>query len=182
GQLVPTVRPSTVSPREEGRLIDRARQVAANLGVAAGKGPDRIVWCKYARGKVQLTVGNLTAQVPFGGWARTVAPPPYRCPASGQETFAVAATSDGRLVAAEQIEVCQQTGQRLPRCEMEHCAVSQQWVSRELVHRCPVSGQMVLKQRLTPCVVCRELVSPLAVEGGRCAACGRLAPVARDDP
>ncbi len=181
-RLVAADRPNTVSPREEGRLLARAAAAAADMGQGQPVGQaDKIVWCKYARGKIQFTIGELVSQIPFGGWARTVAPPAYRCPASGQETFAVAATSDGRIVAAEQIGQCQQTGRRLPRCEMVRCAVTDQWVSRELTERCPVSGQMVLKQRLVPCPLCREPVSPQALDHGRCRGCRSLSAVCYDD-
>ncbi|MDH3718820.1 MAG: hypothetical protein OES79_11935 [Planctomycetota bacterium] len=181
-RLVAAGRPPTVSPREERRLIARAAEAAADIATGEDADePDKIVWCKYARGKIQFTIGDVVSNVSFAGWARTVAPPAYRCPASGQEIFAVAATSDGRIVAAEQLAVCQQTGRRLPRCEMVRCAVTDELVSQELAQRCPVSGQMVLEQRLLECPVCREAVSPLAVERGRCAACRRLSAVSRED-
>ena len=60
-----------------------------------------IVWCKYAEGKLQFTIGEGTAELPFAGWARTLAAPPFVCPVSRRESFHLAATDDHRVTVAD---------------------------------------------------------------------------------
>ncbi|HUS37978.1 MAG TPA: hypothetical protein VMX74_00925 [Pirellulales bacterium] len=180
-QLVPASCPPTVSPRELEGLLDRARQAAAD-GEHESNEPFPIVWCKYAHGKIQFTLGDAVASVTFSDWARTLQPPPYRCPASGKDTYTVSATSDGRVVSADQIAVCEQTGQRLPRGELIRCAVTGKLVRQDLTDRCPVSGQTVVTGQLVACPTCRESVSPQAIIGRKCTGCRGLSSVSREDP
>jgi len=140
------------------------------------------IWCKWASGKVRFTIGALSADVPFAGWARTLEPPPYVCPATGVKTFHVGATDDGRIVAAERIGVCDQTGRRTVVDELVTCSATGRRVLAELADVCPVTGKPVLKNEMIPCATCAQRVAPAAVAGGECAACRGLAPVVRTDP
>ena len=112
-------RPPSVSPAEVERLVTRARTLAeteAEADVATGEAT--LIWCKFVRGKVQLTIGGSVAQVGFADWARSLNPQPFHCEASGKDTFSVAATSDDRIVAAEDLGVCEVSGRRLPGSEL----------------------------------------------------------------
>ena len=171
--------------------LDLARplQSGAELAEArlVGRGrPERtrttVLWCKYAQGKLRFTVDEHAAELAFSDWARPLEPPPFVCPYTGQSTFHLAATDDGRIVAAEQIETCSETGRRMLADELVTCAATGRRVARELTVVCPVTGQYVLQREMVRCGTCGQMVSPGAVEGNGCAACQRLEPVAKADP
>lgn len=178
--VVPAERPVAVSPNEVDRLVEAAKQRASKTN---GE-PDSIavIWCKYARVKVQLSIGNATAYVSFAGWARTLEPAPYDCEITHTKSFSVAATTDGRIVPADQLETCQKSGRKLPRCELVRCAVTGKLVAEELTKRCPVSGEIVFASELVECPTCQQQVSPHALRGKRCAACSRTSTVKPSDP
>ncbi len=140
------------------------------------------IWCKFAQGKLRFTIGERSVDLPFADWAKTLAPPPYVCRYTGEKTFHLGTTSDGRIVAAERLETCQASGQRLLDVDMVTCAASGQRVSRELAQVCPVSDEHVLADRMVQCVECGEMVSPNAIQAERCAACRGVEKFRRDDP
>jgi len=181
--LCPSRPPPSVPPQETTRLVDTARQAA---GLPEGDQDltkeITVIWCKYARGKVQFTIGDAIAQQAFAGWARQLEAPKYQCPVTGVESYRVAATSDGRVIAADELATCDISGQRLPRRELVKCVATHQHVAMDLAVRCAVSQQHVLKSELMACPVCRQQVSPLAITGGRCQGCRSLTTVRLDDP
>ena len=140
------------------------------------------VWCKFAQGKVQFTVGENFADLPFADWARTLEPPPFVCPHTGISTFHLAATDDGRIVAAEAIEECAETGSRLLSDDLVTCSVTGRRADSRLAENCPVTGQPVLRKEMVECGVCGELVSPRAVHRGQCESCRKLRSVSKADP
>ena len=140
------------------------------------------IWCKYASGKLRFTIGDVTAEVAFAGWARSLRPPPISCPQTGSATFHLAATEDGRIAAAEEIAACDETGRRLLRRELVRCSVTEKLVVPEVTETCPVSGKRVLRRAMAPCAMCGQHVSPSTLDQGRCAACRGLAPVTLADP
>ncbi len=140
------------------------------------------LWCKYAQGKLRFTIGEQTADLPFCDWAATLVPPPFVCPYTGRKTFHLAATSDGRIVAAEEIETCAQSGLRLLRDDLIICSVSGKRVSRELTEVCPVTDEHVLSEEMVECESCRQRISPQSVESNRCRACRQPQSLAKDDP
>ncbi len=152
----------------------------------AGAGLDlvecRAIWCKYVEGKLRFAIGAASIDLPFSGWTRTLSAPPFVCPHTGAATFRLAATGDGRIAAAERIEVCAETGRRLLSTELVRCAVTGRRVSPELVESCPISGRRMLRTELVPCGSCRQRVSPQVVERKQCLACRRLKAVAKADP
>ena len=139
------------------------------------------IWCKFASGKLQFTVGERIAELPFAGWSRLLEPPPYPCPHTGRETFHLAATADGRITAAECVEICAETGQRVLAHELETCAVTGRRVKPELLVTCPVSGGRVLPNVMVTCSTCRQQVSPMVVEQDECSACRDMQPVSPAD-
>jgi hypothetical protein len=145
------------------------------LGAAA-------LWCKFTEGKLRFTVGEASADLPFSGWSRTLGPPPFVCPYTGRSTFHLAATDDGRIVAADQIEHCAQTNRRMLAGELVTCSVTGRRVMPELIETCPVSGARLLRSRMVECHTCRQPVSPATIQRSRCAACREMQPVSKADP
>lgn len=176
--------PVSVSPKEVDRLVRAATACASHSNSAKRDAPDAasVIWCKYARVNIQFSIGAATAHTSFAGWARTLEPQPYSCPITETKSFAVAATSDGRIVPAEELESCQQSSRRLPRCELVRCAATEKMVARDLTVRCPASGKVVLESALVECPTCRQRVGPGAMSGRRCAACSRTSTVQKNDP
>jgi hypothetical protein len=140
------------------------------------------LWCKFAEGKLRFTVGEDSAEMPFSGWSRTLRPPPFVCPHTGVSTFHLAATDDGRIVAAEQIELCAETNRRALPDDLVTCSLTGRRVMPELIEVCPVSGQRVLGSRMVECGTCRQRVSPGTIAHSQCAACRGLQPVKKADP
>lgn len=140
------------------------------------------VWCKYASGKLRFTVGDSWADLPFGDWARTLRPPPFVCPYSGQKTFDIAATFDGRIVASSVIERCTETGRAMLAEDLITCDATGRRVAAELIETCPVTNQPVLRVEMIACRQCQQSVSPATIQRGLCAACRTLRPVSKADP
>ena len=146
-----------------------------------------VIWCKRARGKLLFQLGDSSAERSFDLWAQhlvdgVATPLPFRCPATGRESYHVAATDDGRITVAESIACCEHSGARVLDSELEACAVTGKRVLNEFLHVCPVTGERVLTDELDTCAQCRQHVSPRAVAGGRCQACRSLQRVSPDDP
>jgi hypothetical protein len=83
----------------------------------------------------------------------------------------LAATDDGRIVAAEEIAACEKTGRRLLQGELVTCSATGKRVSPELTELCPLSQQPVLREAMIECPTCLSRVSPRAVTNERCQAC-----------
>jgi hypothetical protein len=176
--------PGRLGPEVERLLATGARLAAERL--PPGSEPELLlataVWCKHAAGKLRFTIGDAAIEVPFSGWARSLAPPRIVCPRSGTPTFHLAATDDGRLAAAGQIERCAVTGRRMLATELVSCSATGQRVAPELIEVCPVSGRRLLRTAMVQCGMCRERVSDAVVERGLCLACRRLKRVSKADP
>ncbi len=151
---------------------------------AAGRQPASatVVWCKHVEGKLRFSVGEASADLPFEGWARSVEPPPYVCPATGTATFHLAATDDGRIVAADQLERCAETSRLVVGTELVTCAATGLRVAADQTKRCPVCGDRVLVRSLVSCQNCRQEVAPGSVRKSVCAACRELRKVRKADP
>jgi len=140
-----------------------------------------LIQCRHATGKIRFTIGSLSWDLPFSGWANAFTPPPFHCPHTGVETFHVAATDDGRIAAAEEIAVCRRTGRRLLKKELAQCAVTGAYVLPEYAVHCPVTGEIVEQGVLVECSHCRQLVSPHAIQERQCLACRTLVPLDNED-
>ncbi len=152
------------------------REIEANTGFV------KIIWTRWAAGKLRFTIGGEFVELPFANWASRLKAPAWICPHSGQATFHLAATDDGRIVAADEIATCQQTKQRMLRSELVTCSVTGQQVSRELTELCPVSERPVLADKMTVCPTCHLRVSPQAIVETGCVACSKLASIRKSDP
>lgn len=146
-----------------------------------------VIWCKRASGKLLFELGDSSAERSFDLWAQQLvdgaaAPPPFRCSATGRESYHLVAADDGRITVAESIARCEHSGRRVLDSELDSCAVTGRRVLGEFLRVCSVSGERVLADELVSCAQCRQQVSPHAVSGGRCRACRSLRPVTSDDP
>ncbi len=141
-----------------------------------------LIQCRHAAGKIRFTIGSLSWDLPFSGWANAFTPPPFHCPHTGVDSFHIAATDDGRIAAAEEIAVCRRTGRRLLKKELAQCAVTGAYVLPEYAVQCPVTSEVVEQGVLVECTHCRQLVSPHAIQEGQCRACRTLAALENDDP
>ncbi|MEE2705719.1 MAG: hypothetical protein VX988_01635 [Planctomycetota bacterium] len=181
--LMKTERPTAIPPREVDRLVTAAIKCAGTAAAKDNTKPNAValIWCKYARVKIRFTTAAATAETSFADWANTIKPMPFRCAISGTDTFSVAATSDQRIVAADQLNICQQSGQRLPRTELMTSAVSGKLISRSFATTCPVTGESILPSEMVPCGRCGEGVSPNAISATDCLACRSVSPIRKDD-
>ena len=169
--------------------MDRA--VRSGTQLARQKWPDvhsgqpaatTLLWCKYAQGKLQFTFGEHAVDLPFEDWARSLRAPPFICPYSGEKTFHLAATEDGRICAADQIQWCAETGRRVLREDLLTCSVTGRRVLRELTGICPLSDQPVLLEVMATCGTCGQQVSPAVVDRTQCSACRSPQRIGKEDP
>jgi hypothetical protein len=183
-------RPMTKPPHQAGPVISRFLGTVLpqfeTQRFACGEKFQRVgavlVWCKFAEGKLRFAIGNQSVDLPFFGWARTLEPPAWVCPHTGVSTFDLAMTDDERIVAADQIAVCEETGRRVLAAELVTCAATGSRVLSERTSVCPVSGVRVLSHEMVACSQCGESVSPTALHQGRCEACRRFQPIDKTDP
>jgi hypothetical protein len=141
-----------------------------------------VAWVRHAEGRLQFGIGRGSASLPFSSWARLLRPQPFVARHSGANTFHLAATDDGRIDAAEQIAVCQQSGRRVLRQELVECSVTGRRVIADFTEKCPVTGRPALRHEFAACTTCWQRVSKAALAEGVCQACRRLTKVAKDDP
>lgn len=175
-------------PRQCRNELDRIRaalreRVASNEAASSGGMPViTAVWAKFAEGRLRFDIGDQAAELAFAGWARSLKAPPWICPVSGRATYHLAATDDGRIVAAESLAQCEITGRTVTAADLTTCAATGKNVLPELTAVCPVSEQRVLAESLVKCSSCHEAVAPFALIDGRCTVCRSLAAVGPDDP
>ncbi len=177
--------PSDWRAAELERLIADGNRLAEDRA-SGGTLPELIevkaIWCKYVEGKLRFTIGAATSDLPFSGWTRHLAPPPFICPYTNAASFHLATTDDGRIAAAEQIELCAATARRMLSTELLQCTVTGRRVAPELIETCPIGGQRLLRSELIRCKTCRQRVGPQAIERGQCRVCWRLKRIAKADP
>ena len=137
-----------------------------------------VIVAKRAEGALQFDIGDQCARVRFHDWTRTLTAPAFHCAASGMDTFHLAAIDDGRIVAAEAVANCEESGVRVLESERVTCSVTGKHVDPRLAAKCPVLGEWVLKDQMATCRACQQSVSRLALEGGVCRACREL-PLAK---
>ncbi|MGI9457662.1 MAG: hypothetical protein ACR2NU_13945 [Aeoliella sp.] len=161
-------------------LVNKAKDAVANLDgrfIAA-----TLIGAKWAEGSLQFEVADQSAHLEFSGWTATLSPPPFHCDASGVDTYHVAAIDDGRVVAAEAIDVCEESDNRVLACEMVTCKVTGKRVDGTLTEICPITGDPALAREFVACTACGQQASRKALTRGVCKACRSLRRVAADDP
>lgn len=174
-------RPPEMPPQRLEEMVRRCSECARERCGVLGDLDALFIWCKYAEGKLRFTIGDRSEDLPFSGWTRTLEAPPFCCPHSGVASFHLAATDDGRIVAAESIRTCAETGSRVLADELATCDVTGETVLIDQTRICPVTERPVLERVLTTCSMCRQRVSPNAIEGGRCLACRSTQPIGKGE-
>jgi hypothetical protein len=184
------------SPPHRLNEVDLQRWIAAGnkLYQASGRSAARrdlvavaIIWCKQAEGKLSFRIRDAGGDVSFSGWAQLlkdshVKPPPFTCPHSGETSYHVSVTDDGRLTVAEAIGICAETEQRVLKIDLETCEATGNRAVEDQFTTCPVSEQRVVRSALKACDECRQAVSPSVLESGRCTACRNPRRIGKDDP
>lgn len=184
-QTVKLAKPPKDAAADIRRLAEAGTRLARQrLGLEGSSEPVQVaaLWCKFAEGKLRFTFGEYSADLPFAGWTRMLAAPPFVCPYTGQTTFHLAATDDGRIAAAQHVQTCDETGQRVLVAELVTCSVTGRRVLATLGETCSLTGQPVLRRIMDQCLTCRQRVSPATIQRGQCAACRRLQRVSKADP
>ena len=120
--------------------------------------------------------------MPFSGWTRLLTPPRIVCPYTGEPTFRVAATDDGRIAAAGRIERCAVTGRRMLVTELVTCSATGRRVAPDLVEICPVSGRRLLRSELAECQSCRQRRQSGGGRAGRVSGLPQAAARRKADP
>jgi len=176
-------------PESAASQLVKAAEVASQAIATAGQnvGDAKVVWCKYATGKLTFTFGDESIDQSFAAWASAIAhgdyrPPPVVCPATGEETYHLTSTSDGRIVAQDAIATCSESRKKVLRDELVICAATGQSVLDEYLVACPVSSERVVESALIRCKQCRQEVSPQTLRSGSCAACRQLKSISAEDP
>jgi hypothetical protein len=186
GELTILEKPPETATAQLVQAAESAAQAIANAG-EQGIGEVGIVWSKYARGKLIFTFGDESISRSFAAWASAIAhgdyrPPPVVCPATGEETYRLTSTSDGRIVAQGATATCGVSRKKVLRDELVVCAATGQSVLDECLTTCPVTGERIIESALIRCKQCRQTVSPRTIRAGACGACRQLKPVTTDDP
>lgn len=140
------------------------------------------IWCKHVEGRLRFTIDDESVDLPFSDWVRTLRPTPYHSPYSEVESFHLAATDDHRIVPAEAIEICEETGRHVLADELVTCAETGQRLVAELAETCPISGKPVRPEHMIVCEHCGQRVAPSTVDRGWCAACRTRHRVRKSDP
>ena len=78
-----------------------------------------------------------------------------------------AQVDDGRIVAAERIEVCEETGCRVLADELVACQATGRRVVESSIVVCPVTGHRVVASEMVSCGTCGQTISPTAIERSR---------------
>jgi len=174
--------PRGVSLREQADVYQAAVADAASVRSSPAEQDDRppllvAEWCHRATGKLEFEIGEAMLTVPFDDLARNLKPPPIACPVTGEATFHLAKTDDGRLIAAEQLAPCSVCQQRLPRTELVASAVSGAMVCQQHAAHCPISGDALLEEELVECPSTSLSVAPSAIRHGQSTLLDELEPV-----
>ncbi len=181
-RTVPWVPPPEMPPDRLAKMVASSLALAERVGGNKGPLEVALIWCKYAEGKLRVTIGDQSADFHFAGWTAALEAPPFVCPHTGAASYHALATDDGRIVAAEKTARCARSGRRVLAEELVECDATGERVLPELTRICPVTERPVLTAVLVTCSLCCQEVSPRAVEAGICAACRSLRPIDGGEP
>jgi hypothetical protein len=136
-----------------------------------------------AQGRTRFEVSEaVNAEVTFSVPAQAPSSPPYTCPVSGKKATALAYSSSGHIVAADEIELCAASGKPFARQFLKTCAATNRRLSEPYVTVCDVTGQTVGRDMLRKCPECQQDVSPMGLAAGTCWACQRRQAVGSSHP
>lgn len=165
------------------RWIESSKRVSERPGFLSSS----MVWCKYATGKVTISVGEQSVSIPFEGWTAMLAdkslrPPPYKCPDTGIESYKLAVDDDGHLTAAEAISVCYDSGRRLLHSHLKTCPDTQLTAQHEFFEVCAATAEPVHHSAITECSVCQQSVRISQLYHQTCPTCRNLKPLRKVNP
>lgn len=147
-----------------------------------------IAWCRRASGKVAIVFENgPTAHIPFDGWAADFCsgysrPAPFRCPATGQESYEIIALDDATVTVPQATARCAHSGNEVLANQLGQCEVTGKRVLPEYLIRCAVTGRKVLTDVAERCQWCQRGVVPGEVENQLCRDCRCRQPVSTSQP
>lgn len=173
--------PPRIGSEQVELLLNEAERQLDSNDLTKKKLASAIVWAKVATGKLEFSIDDAQAELPFSGWAKTLVAPAYHCEASGMETFQLAKTDDERIVASKAIAACEISGKRILKKELVTCNITGKHVLEEYTKLCPVVSKTALKEEFSTCSVCEQEVSNAALKDGVCLACKKMESVSGDD-
>lgn len=146
-----------------------------------------MVWCKYAIGKVELSVEESSVQVGFEGWSTlladgTLVAPPYTCPDTGIDSYHLGVDDEGHLTGVEALARCADTGQCLLTTRMTTCPDTKITALDQFFEACAVTGERVHHSAISDCSVCRQDVRINQLYHQMCPTCRGLKTVRKVDP
>mgnify|MGYP007073179983 FL=1 len=141
----------------------------------------QLIRTRWVSGKLRFTYRRQTVDAAFAGWARSLTAPEVECPRTGKLTRHLSTTDDERLAAAESIETCEKTGQRVLQGELKQCSISGTRCLPEYLGHCAVTNLPVMRETLVECPHCRQQISPASLSGAKCYGCRKLASVSKND-
>lgn len=168
-------------PRVEAGRLERMLTSATKSAASDPPALATLVWAKRAWGRLRFEFGDESLDTEFEGWARTLEAPPAVCPATGTETFHLAATDDGRIAAAESITPSVVTGRRALASELVACSATGLLAEAEHFAPCAATAEPVLLTELASCNRCGLSVGTREKHAGDCNACRAAEPVALDE-
>jgi hypothetical protein len=175
--------PLTNPPESMEEVVTQLRPLALQMfdlkKTAASELDEAIIWAVFARGKIELSFKDASDreaphQLDFSDWTVRLHAPPFRSPYSGHLTYHVAMTDSGAVAAADEIGICEATGQRVLKSELVQCSATGQQVLQAMTAPCAISGKPVLRSKLVMCPLCHQWVSPRRMRWKKCDACHRL--------
>lgn len=168
------------------RWIESARSQIDKPGFLTAS----MVWCKYALGKVEMSVDSAdggSVQVAFEGWTTlladgTLMAPPYVCPDSGIESYHLGTDDEGHVTAVEALARCADTGRCLLATRMTTCPDTSITALDQFFEQCAATGERVHHSAMSDCSICRQNVRINQLYHQTCPTCRSLKSVRKVDP
>ena len=153
------------------RIDERVLSVRKQMVDQTTGGAVSLVWARHASGLLRFEFGEESVDTDFHGWVKTLKPPAAICPQTGAETYHLATTDDGKIIAAEQVALCEVSGKRCTSDELETCAETGKRVAPELLTTFAFTGDPVLKTQMQRCERCRSWVPASRLSRTGCVVC-----------
>lgn len=153
------------------RVDEKVLSIRNQLMDQTSVGAVSLVWVRHASGLLRFEFGEESVDTEFQGWIKTLKPPAAICPQTGVETYHLSTTDDGRIIAAEQIAICEVSGKRYPADELESCAETGKRVTPELLTTFVFTGERILKSEMRQCDRCKTWVPASRLSRTGCLVC-----------
>ncbi len=153
------------------RVDEKVLSIRNQLVEQVPVGAISLVWARRASGLLRFEFGEESVDTDFQGWVKTLKPPAAICPQTGVETFHLSTTDNGRIIAAEQIAICEVSGKRYPTEELETCAETGKRVAPDLLTTFAFTGERILKSEMRQCDRCKSWVPASRLSRTGCVVC-----------